>query len=120
MILTKEFLNQVLQLFDDTTTENQQLINQDITLEGNLYHKDDKIIITLTKKENADKVALNDFISKISEADWSYVVDNFQDITGQPLDLVNQLYEQGQYSKVKQLIILVISNKINDLTKLIS
>lgn len=118
MILTKEFLKQFEQL--DQDTEHLQLKEKDYTLEGTLVSKDDTVTITITKKVNPERSSLDDFISKISEDDWAYVTDNFEEITGHPLSLINSLYEEGQYYKVAQLIKLIIQSKIDELEQLIS
>lgn len=118
MILTKNFLQQFEQL--DQDIEHLQLVEKDYILEGTLTHKDNTTTITVTKKANPERTLLDDFISKISEDDWAYVTDNFEEVTGQPLSLINSLYEEGQYYKVAQLVKLIIQHKIEDLQELIS
>lgn len=102
--------------YDSIITDQLSYINGDNQVSVDIKRDCDKITISLTKEKVP---SLQSFLEKIDENTWSYLLDNFQEVTGQSLKAINNLYEQKDYNAVKELIKLVLNDYIDKLEKLL-
>lgn len=112
----ENILANLSQNYDGLVTDQLLYENEDNQVSVDIKRNNDNIIISLKKK---DIPSLQSFLEKIDENTWSYILDNFQEVTGQSLKVINSLYEQKDYKAVKELIKLVLTNYIDKLENLL-
>ena len=115
MILTKEFLNKVLNEFDSNFDEQNQTDELDAKTEK---IDNNHLVISITRRVDPNKKKFDEFIDNCSAFQWEYILNNFERITGKSLRDVNRLYINKQYDTILQLfdmVIKVIAKEFNSL-----
>lgn len=121
MILTTDFLKRIEPLFETSgVKEVKEFKTSDSSLNASLVKSDaNTIIITITRKDNPNKQKLEKFISNMSDNQFQFLTDSFEDITGKPLTAINDLYEKGKYEEVYNLLKLTLNSIVEDFNKLL-
>lgn len=101
----------------DSIDNEQYVLNEDgFSVKINVSKNENRISINMEKVETP---SLQSFLERIDENTWSYILDNFQEVTGQSLKAINSLYEKKDYNTVKELIKLVLTDYIDKLENLL-
>lgn len=117
-IFNEDLFSDIIKDFDNIQPEELDFTDGDYSYRGLVNVDDDRVIITLTREESPSK-DLDEFISEIDEDTWSILMDMFEEVTGKPLVIVNKLYDNGDYDKIKELIKLVLKVYIDKLNQLV-
>ena len=117
MILTKEFLNKVLNYFDSLGDEQQS--SDELDAQTNKID-DNHIVISITRKVDPDKKKFDEFVDSCSAFQWEYITNNFERITGKSLQKINELYTNRQYQTVMELFKLVTKEIADEFSSLVN
>lgn len=116
MILTKEFLNKVLNYFDSLEDEQQssdELDAQTSKIDNN------HLVISITRKVDPDKKKFDEFVDSCSAFQWEYIINNFERITGKS-QKINELYTNKQYHTIMELFKLVTKEIADEFYSLVN
>ena len=119
MILTNDFLKKIVSnLSDSVLYEEKQSADIDGKQVVASLEKptDDSVVINIKVADNSDRKKLDSFISKFNNSQFSLITDNFEKLTGKPLEYVNTLYAKGKYKEVKDLLTTTLQKSIQELT----
>lgn len=115
MILTKEFLNKVLNYFD--SLEDEQQSSDELDAQTNKIDNN-HLVISITRKVDPDKKKFDEFVDSCSAFQWEYITNNFERITGKSLQ--NELYTNRQYQTVMELFKLVTERIADEFSSLVN
>ena len=105
MEFNQSIINQLLDYFKcNSAKEVQQVYNGKDAYRLTLNKKDDELTLTIKKIENNDRKELEAFMENIDDELWVRTMENFEQLTGHTVKEMDNLWENGKFKEVLNLL----------------